>query len=157
MSKINPEHLHLLLDEPIYVINEHADTPMPTSEEKTEDEQPVLFDGENKRGILIILSKSGEEKTDAEDQEFLFKGLDALNILAEDVAIVNGTDYNNIISKIDHSKRIIFSANPVNESLYQKEIIEDIEQLGCESIFKIRNSKDLKVKFWLGLKDLLKI
>ena len=156
MSKIHPEDLHLLLDEPIYVINEHADTPVTPPEEEMENEHPLDFEGKNKKGILIIISKSGEEKTDAEDQEFLFKGLNALNILAEDVAIVNGTDHNNIISKIKHGKRIIFSSSLANETLYQVETLEDIEQLGCESINTIRNSKELKVKFWLGLKDLLK-
>ncbi|RLD24493.1 MAG: hypothetical protein DRI71_02400 [Bacteroidetes bacterium] len=156
MSKLNPEHLYLLLDGPIYVINEHADTPVPQPEEKTEDPQPVLFEGENKQGILIILSKSGEEKADSADEEFLFKGLNALNLTAEDVAIADGTDHGTFISNIKHSKRIIFSTNPVKETLYQIEIIEDIEQLGCESIFTIRNNKDLKIKFWLGLKDLLK-
>lgn len=154
MNKLSPEHLHLLLDEPIYVlesdlrehIESHEHVPELNSAPKTE--QPTDFKGENKKGILII----SQELIVAEDEEFLFKGLNALNIFAEDAAIISKLSTADIPEDIKHNKRIMFSAKPVEENLYQLETIDSITRLECHSISQIRNNKDLKVSFWLGLK-----
>ena len=149
MNKLNPEHLHLLLDEPIYVLNEHFEghdsSPVPESEQLTN------YKGENKKGILIIIEEKAEDSVATKDEEFLFKGLNALNIIAEDVAIID--KHPDIDSQgIKHNKRITFRANPIEEKLYQIDTIDNISQLECHSINKIRNNQDLKVRFWLALK-----
>jgi hypothetical protein len=148
MNKLNPEHLHLLLDEPIYVLNDHFEDPAEASPEIIQEtEQVVDFKGENKKGILIISQETFVE----EDEEFLFKGLNALNIFAEDVAIVY-MQPDLKVSEIKHTKRLIFAANAAEESLYQIKTIDNIAQLSCHSINQIRNNQDLKKSFWLGLK-----
>ena len=149
MNKLNPEHLHLLLDEPIYVLNEHFEGH--DSATIPETVQITNYRGENKKGILIIIEEKAEDAVAVKDEEFLFKGLNALNIIAEDVAIVEKhPDID--IQEIKHNKRITFRANPVEEKLYQIDTIDNISQLECHSISQIRNNQDLKVRFWLGLK-----
>jgi hypothetical protein len=148
MNKLNPEHLHLLLDEPIYVLNDHFEDPEASPEIIQETEQVVNFKGENKKGILIISQETFVE----EDEEFLFKGLNALNIFAEDVAIIDTSPNADIPKSINHNKRITFNASPNSENLYQIDIIDSITQLECHSINQIRNNQDLKKSFWLGLK-----
>ena len=66
MDKVAPEHLHLLLDEPIYVLPDHGDHPLETV---VAEEQPT-YSGANNLGICIFLGDSDEE-----DLNFLFKGL----------------------------------------------------------------------------------
>ena len=155
MNKLSPEDLHLLLDEPIYVLEkEYTEAPEVPVVVETKDDLQVNFIGENKKGILILISKEGEELLDNEDAEFLFKGLNALHLSAEDVAIAEN-DINNQ-DNIDHSKRIVFSSNTAGNYSYQIEVVNDIEQLECHSISKIRNTQELKVQFWEGLKSLLK-
>jgi hypothetical protein len=154
MNKLNPEHLHLLLDEPIYVLNEHFEghdsAPVP------EYEQLTNYKGENKKGILIIIEEKAEDTVAVKDEEFLFKGLNALNIIAEDVAIID--KHPDIDSQeIKHNKRITFSANPAKEKLYQVDTIDNISQLECHSINQIRNNQDLKVSFWLALKTMFEV
>jgi len=148
MNNLKPEHLHLLLDEPIYVLNDHFEDHEPIPEIIRETEQVVDFKGENKKGILIITQETFGE----EDEEFLFKGLNALHIFDEDVAIIDKLPNAGIPESINHNKRIIFNVSPITEELYQIEIIDSITQLECHRISQIRNNQDLKVSFWLGLK-----
>jgi len=159
MNKLNPEHLHLLLDEPIYVLDsdlrEHFEGPEQSPDLLPEPEQVGNFRGENKKGILIIIEGNTENSVAAEDEEFLFRGLNALNIFAEDVAIID-----NFLGKeipgIEHKKRITFNANPAQENLYQIDTIDNITLLKCHNLSQIRNNQDLKVRFWLGLKAMFK-
>jgi hypothetical protein len=155
MNKLSPEHLHLLLDEPIYVLHsdlrEHLESVEEPPELLEENEQLPDFRGDNKKGILIIIDNRPENSVAVEDEEFLFKGLNALNIFTEDVAIIEMLPEQEF-PKIEHHKRIVFSANPDTKSLYQLESIDNISLLQCHRISQIRNDKDLKVRFWLGLK-----
>ena len=155
MNKLIPEDLHLLLDEPIYVLEkEYTEAPEAPIVDVTKDDLQVNFIGENKKGILILISKQGQELLDNDDAEFLFKGLNALHLSAEDIAIAE-YDINNQ-DNIDHSKRIVFTANTASEYNYQIELVNDIEHLECHSISMIRNTQELKIQFWEGLKSLLK-
>ncbi len=147
MNKLSPEQLYLLLDEPIYVLEEHFEGHEPAPEAESETDL-ANFKGENKKGILIVTQNS----LAAEDEEFLFKGLNALEIFAEDVTIISKPSNAEIPADIVHTKRLFFSANPVEETLYQVDTKEGIANLECHSIDQIRNNKDLKVGFWLGLK-----
>lgn len=152
MNKLNPEHLYLLLDEPIYALDSdlrehfegHDSAAVPESEQLTN------YKGENKKGILIIIN----EPLNLEDEEFLFKGLNALEIFAEDVTILSKPSNAEIPADIAHTKRLYFSTNPVKKILYQVETKEGIVHLKCHSIGQIRNNKELKVNFWLGLKSM---
>ena len=153
MNKLDPEHLHLLLDEPIYVLDEHFEGSEKIVELAEIEELPK-FRGENKKGILIIIEATAENFVTA-DEEFLFAGLNALNIYAEDVAILVNFPVDEIPG-IDHSKRILFKAKPAESKLYQPELIDNIPQLECHSISQIRSNQDLKVRFWLGLKAMFK-
>ena len=155
MNKLSPEDLHLLLDEPIYVLEkEYTEAPEAHVVVETKDDLQVNFIGENKKGILILISKEGEELLDNEDAEFLFKGLNALHLSVEDVAIAENDIKNQ--DNIDHSKRIVFTSNTAGDYSYQIDVVNDIELLECHSISKIRNTQELKVQFWEGLKSLLK-
>lgn len=147
MNKLSPEQLYLLLDEPIYVLEEHFEGHEPAPESESEAGL-ANFKGENKKGILIVTQNS----LAAEDEEFLFKGLNALEIFAEDVTILSKPSNAEIPTDIAHTKRLYFSTNPVKEILYQVETKEGIVHLECHSIGQIRNNKELKVNFWLGLK-----
>jgi hypothetical protein len=147
MNKLSPEQLYLLLDEPIYVLEEHFEGHEPAPEAESETDL-ANFKGENKKGILIVTQNS----LAVEDEEFLFKGLNALEIFAEDVTIISKPSNAEIPADIVHTKRLFFSANPVEETLYQVDTKEGIANLECHSIDQIRNNKDLKVGFWLGLK-----
>jgi len=153
MNKLDPEHLHLLLDEPIYVLEEHFEG-SETIPDLSEKEALPKFRGENKKGILIIIEANTENFVTA-DEEFLFTGLNALNIYAEDVALLVNFPADESPG-IDHNKRIMFKIKPVADKLYQPEIIDNITQLECHSINQIRNNQDLKVSFWLGLKAIFK-
>ena len=148
MNKLSPEHLHLLLDEPIYVLNEHFEG---HDAVEPEPEQLTTYKGENKKGILITIETKKEVSIAAEDEEFLFKGLNALNIFAEDVAIVD-KNQNFDLREIEHNKRLMFVSQSDEDKLYQVKTLDNIAQIECHSLSQIRNNQDLKVRFWLALK-----
>jgi hypothetical protein len=157
MNKLSPEHLHLLLDEPIFVLEEHFEGHIQESEPKPDGQPtPVAevmetpeYNRANKKGILIVTNSSDTEAV--ADEEFLFKGLNALDIHLSDIAIIkNPADSNTI----EHSIRIDFNAETKADLSYKVEIKEGISYLQCHPLEQIRNRQDLKVKLWLGLKSL---
>ena len=158
MNKLSPEHLHLLLDEPIYVLDGHFEShgqkPELEPEVEANTENLTDFRGDNMKGILILNENNSPNIIDAEDEAFLFKGLNALDIQLPDVAITNNTSTTKDIITMSHSKRINFSTKPVAGKLYQIVTQDDITYLECHSISQIRSDKELKVKFWLGLKTM---
>jgi hypothetical protein len=154
MNKLAPEHLHLLLDEPIYVLNsDHFESQEQNLVSVSENVDAVVtFEGENKKGILIFIGKESEDQ--AEDKSFLFKGLNALNILVEDVALIEDMANLEMREKIGHTSCLQFSNSTAEENLYELNTNDSITMLECHSISQIRQSEDLKRKFWQALKAL---
>jgi len=158
MNKLEPEHLHLLLDEPFYVLSNEPRQDQHQTQEKTDEiesdtkELPAHKGGNNK-GILIIIDGEYTETAAVENEEFLFKGLNALNITLADVAIINSADTS--LNTPTHSIRINFSAQGSSNLSYDIEVESDIAILRCHPLEQIRSNKELKIKFWHGLKKLL--
>ena len=61
-----------------------------------------------------------------------------------------------IPADITQSKRMVFRTHPTDGMLYQLETKGGVAHLECHSIKQIRNNKELKVSFWLGLKAMFK-
>lgn len=158
MNKLSDEHLYLLLDEPIYVLEEHfeghkGEVKQEIEEENNSGKMPQ-FIGENKKGILILIHKSDRDAFSSDDEIFLFKGLNALDIFIDDVAIFKVIDNHELPAGIDHSKCISFIINPDKKGLYEPENKEGLALLKCHSLNKIRSDQALKLKFWQGLQAL---
>lgn len=153
MDKLSPEHLHLLFDEPIYVLSDHGDHPIQekASVPKVEAEE-ISFEGENEKGLAIYIENSILSE---EDKLFLFKGLNALDLDTKDIALMVGHKFKENNLNPPHSLRIEFSNAPISADLYAIQKVEETTILFCNSLQEIQESKDLKVKFWLGLKALL--
>ena len=153
MDKLAPEHLHLLFDEPIYVLEDHGDHPIPekTSAPKVEIEE-ISFEGENEKGLAIYIEDS---ELPEDDRVFLFKGLNALDLDSKDIALIIGHSFIENNQNPPHSLRIEFSEAPKSAELYAAQNVQEVTVLPCNSLKEIQANKDLKVKFWLGLKALL--
>jgi hypothetical protein len=152
MNKLNPEHLHLLLDEPIYILHSDHLKEQDVVLAPENNDVVVTFEGENKKGILIFIGAESEHTV--EDKLFLFKGLNALNILAEDVALVEEASSLETQEKIKHTRCINFSGNSSEESFYNLNTNNGITALDCDRISQIRSNEDLKRRFWQALKAL---
>ena len=75
MDKLNPENIHLLLDEPIYVLKEHFTGHEPKPETDSDATPLPEFKGQNKKGILVVVEGGNADLITTEDEEFIFKGL----------------------------------------------------------------------------------
>ena len=93
MIKLDPEHIHLLLDEPIYVLHEHFESTVKQPTGVQEENETYQYKGDNKKGIIIINEIDSDELISEEDEEFLFKGLNALDISLEDVRIISSGEF----------------------------------------------------------------
>ena len=81
MNKLSPEHIHLLLDEPIYVLSNEHPHEIEAPEQKIEMAEaldaPANIKGKNLKSILIIIEEKVQKPLDVNDEKFLFKGLNA--------------------------------------------------------------------------------
>ena len=152
MNKLNPEDLHLLLDEPIYVLHEHFDSGVHEPENEAIEPSQVLVKGENKKGIIILNEDNTTDLIAPDDEIFLFKGLNALGITLADIVILDATQP--LAKSMQINKQIKFSASSKTEQLYDVKIVNGIQELECHPLKEIISNKELKVKFWLSLKSL---
>ena len=143
MNRLENEHLHLLLDEPFYVLPDHGDHPIDSPDDTT----VVAFEGYNVKGIAVFVGDASED-----DVAFLFKGLNALDISLEDIALFKSVHDSNL-KYPDHTIRIDFTAvdRQVNFDLTKE---SDFSLLSALSLSAIQADLDLKKQFWLNLKDL---
>ena len=100
MNRLENEHLHLLLDEPFYVLPDHGDHPI----ESIQETPIVAFEGNNEKGITVFVGDASED-----DVAFLFKGLNALDISLEHVAMFS-SNYDPNLKYPDHKILIDFTA-----------------------------------------------
>ena len=149
MDKIPEDHLYLLLDEPIYVLADHGDHPIDHAPESVDAEQEN-FTGSNNLGISVFIGDA-----DKEDIEFLFKGLYALKIESDDIALFN-SDYDPEKEYPDHTKRLIFSEQVNLNEAFKVNTIDKILVMTCIPLQEIRNNQDYKIKFWVALKSVFK-
>jgi hypothetical protein len=151
MNKLNPEDLHLLIDEPIYLLKEQVVQQEEIKEDtKVEEPKVELEKPASIKDILVIVSNN----ISPDDEIFLFKGLNALDITKDDISILDAFTPADEDSRFSHSKEIHFSENPDSEKVYRVIEISGLSKLACQPLNIIRNDKDLKVKFWLALKSL---
>ena len=157
MNKLNPEDLHLLIDEPIYLLDDHV---IQKGEEEVKDEvkedskveEPVveLAKPKTTKNIIVI----SESNISSEDEIFLFKGLNALDITKDDISILNSLPTSQGEVPITHKIQIIFNDSTEEQKLYNVIDNSGVSSLACHSLNIIRNDHELKKKFWFGLKAL---
>ena len=86
MNKLNPEDLHLLIDEPIYVLREQVIQQEEIIEAAIVEEPKIALEKPvPTKDILVIVSNS----VSPDDEIFLFKGLNALDITKNDISILD--------------------------------------------------------------------
>jgi hypothetical protein len=146
MNRLDDNHIHLLLDEPIYVLADHGDHP---SDEAINDNQPGYI-GENGKGICIFAEAASEE-----DLAFLFKGLNALNINKQDIALFE-KDYDSLQEYPIHQRRLRFSEHVDIAKAFKVIHADELTTLSTIPLEEIRNNQDFKRQFWEALKVIFK-
>lgn len=147
MDNLSPEHLHILLDEPIYVLADHGDHPI--EEAIVEEDQP-LYRGENNQGICLFVGDSNQE-----DIDFLFKGLNALNLQEKDVAIFD-SEFISSNEYPSHSKRLIFTTRAKIDTAFNVILEDSLKRIETIPLNEIRNNQEFKRNFWEALKTIFK-
>lgn len=152
MNKLDPQHLHLLLDEPIYVLHEHFETPVKEPVIEHDEIESLPGSGANKKGIIIINLDEKHELISQEDEQFLFKGLNALDIYLDDVLIIPSGE---MLDEVGHYNNVIrFTSNYDPGKLYKVTEQNETQHLECESLATIRPNIELQKKFWIALKTM---
>lgn len=143
MNRLSDQHIHLLIDEPIYVLPDHGDHPI----EEPEKQESLTYQGGNRKGICVFHQDASDE-----DIAFLFKGLNALEIELEDIALFNAV-YDPEASYPDHTIRITFSNSErkVNFDLTKEPSISTLQSIPLN---QIHQELEIKKEFWNNLKDL---
>ncbi|MDH5599398.1 MAG: hypothetical protein OEY34_09745 [Cyclobacteriaceae bacterium] len=153
------EFLREFLNEPIYIIKEDSiqlSETLPDSSSASTVE--ISYKGQNKKGILILVSNPGDEYLSPDKEELLKKILQSVNLSFIDIALINISSHphsdflnlgNIIISfGIEHVEEIsaiphFYQSHPVNEKII----------IRCHSLEQIADDRELKLKLWNCLKN----
>ncbi|MBV6645724.1 MAG: DNA polymerase III subunit psi [Cyclobacteriaceae bacterium] len=155
---IDDHHLHLLIDEELFVLNEKLEetnaenlgSPMTPEErstpviEKPKSPNPTHYD-------FVVVTDSLTNN----DEELLKKILKAINLTLEQVAVFQGP------VKLEFSFERLLCFGPITQinglnataiSNYQIDEIENGQLLLSTSLLKLQESKDEKIALWSALK-----
>lgn len=184
--------LAFFLNEPVYLLPEEApvyishldEAPDLPTEEASVAEEPVvesevvapdvpIFEGENRKAVLVLFHQPNTEQLESSSKTFLQKILSAVEHGPEDVALCNWAllerkekeepGIYETIQRIDSQKILVFGDLPLAWSMshfFQKyHISEDAEGrqlLQADDLLNIAQKRDLKVKLWESLQRLFK-
>ncbi len=124
-----------------------------------DEKEEIVFEGGNKKRILLLFNNSLTEKISGTEKEILTRLLTALKSSIDDIAIVN-TAFSNQVSFRQLDKQFkfdsltAFGVTPteiklnIEAPLYQTVHFGASKLLFCESLIVIDKNKDTKLKFW---------
>lgn len=180
MSELNEAALKLLFEEELFIIKDNNYTepqdtisvmevseptvsaPKPEPEANPTEHStaaPIVFKGENKKGIVILYQNPEAKTLAAADESLLLNILKAVGLSLEDVAIINQSISNqDWKDEIEFTKVLSFGINPTEYGLSGENysIIESNNGtwLSSHTLAELANDKVLKGKLWGKLKEM---
>jgi len=129
----------------------------------------IKFLGNNKKNILLIVSKDNVAYLEDEELSFLSNILGACKLSLADIAIVNEkrlpeeTTYIDLIKELNSRSVLLFDVPsqsidlPFNFPQFQIQVFDQRSYLSAPSLKEIESDKSLKAALWGCLKNLFSL
>ncbi len=154
-EKLLSADLHLLLDEPIYVLDKSIS---PDSTKTVEDNplsEPIIqYRGGFDKKVLILIQDVSKEQIKSEEEEFLLKIMGAVNLDLADIAILNIEEVTNWQDLMDPDMVIGFGLKSSPIALYELHKLNECTHFYADSLSVIAENIGLKRQLWEGLKKM---
>ncbi len=128
-----------------------------------ENHTPLVFEGNNSNGLLLLFTHPGDNKVPDSDRSLLERLVEnpaALNNKLSDCAILNlkhsSTDWPSLLAELKPQKVICWDVLPEGLQLaekYKTEIHQGVKVILSDSIAKLEAEPKLKVPLWNELKQ----
>lgn len=153
----------------VLVADLYADTLVETGAPKEPKKEVFKSLGNNKKNILLLVSKDNVAFLEDGELNFLSNILGACRLSLADVAIVNekslpkGTSYKALIEQFDSSSVLLFDVEPqaidlpFNFPHFQLQQFDQCMYLSAPSLKNIEAEKTLKTMLWGCLKNLFSL
>ena len=162
MIERNRNFLSLFLNDPIYILEEPESSELPEEKEIT-----ISFKGQNKREVMVIVSDRNAEYLSEDEENFLIKVLQAVQLSADDIALVNMHNLQNqahqlaALNNISFKTLIVFGEIP-EEIPFTKHLInyqwnkddENRVYLQADALKQIANDRTKKQLLWKNLQEI---
>ena len=153
-ERLNAHDLHVLMDEPIYVLDKPTTTGR-TNEDITgsDGESAISYKGGFARKIVVLVDQQSEEFVTEAEEDFLLKVIKAVNMGMEDIAIVNLSHSPGWSSELQADMVLGFGTTT---DLERYEVHTSNEQMLFygDALSNIMADIDLKRRLWQGLKQM---
>lgn len=176
MNDLKNQYLHLLFNEPLYLIQEQQKDPVSELKEHIEADEmkadsqesvdEINYQGENQKQIVILLSSEKALFKDKNEEALLKNILKSVNLTFKDVALLNpqhipkNIDIEILTSKIDVNFLISFGVSPEllfpNRTVVNHEVMQrnNIKVLFTYGLDELHDNRDKKISLWNNLKKL---
>jgi hypothetical protein len=154
--------LAMFLNDPVYVVEE-PETPELPEEKKT----AISFRGQNKQEIIVIMHDEHAEYLSENDEAFLMKILQAVQLTQDDIALVNAWHFQSEVhqpeafNNISYKTLITFGDLP--EAVFFRKYLtkyqwnkddENRVYLQVDALKEIANDRTKKQLLWKNLQEI---
>jgi hypothetical protein len=123
------------------------------------DEKNILFEGGNKKGILLLYENSLSEKISGTEKEIMNRMLAGLKSSMEDITLVNvsfagNISYLQLMKELQFRFLVSFDVAPekiflnIEAVKYKTFQFGNCQLLFCDPLVVIDKNKNIKLKFW---------
>jgi hypothetical protein len=150
-ERLNSDDLHLLFDEPVFVLD-RAKSGTLKEEANAASEQGLSFSykgGFAKKIAVLVEQRAMEYVTEAEEA-FLLKVIAAVDMGLEDIAIINLANTPGWASELQPDKIISFGTAQ-DTPLYEVQVNDEGPSFHADTLTDIMSDVALKRKLWQGL------
>lgn len=154
--------LAMFLSDPVYVVEEPESPELPEEKEIT-----IPFKGQNKQEIMVIVNDEKAEYLSENEEAFLMKILQAVQLTQEDIALVNAWHFQSeahqseVLNNIPYKTLIVFG--DMSEAVFFRKYLakyqwnkddENRVYLQADALKEIANDRTKKQLLWKNLQEI---
>ena len=151
-ERLNSNELHVILDEPIYVLDKSPTIDLSEDVSSEPEMEAILqYKGGFSSKVVVLVNQAEADFTTEAEEAFLLKVIEAVNMGLEDIAIINLTNSSEWANELQPGKILGFGISTDVEP-YEVHVTEKNTQFYGYHLSKIMEDVQLKRKLWEGLK-----
>ena len=154
-EKLSTRDLHLLLDEPIYVLDKSISPDSTIAVEDNPAPKPIIqYKGGFEKKIIVLFQDESKQQISSENETFLLKIMSAVHLGPADIAILNIEEAPNWQESLEPDVVLGFGIESSPIALYELQNINECTHFYADSLSIIAEDVGFKRQLWEGLKKM---
>ena len=155
MEKLSPNQLHVLYEDPIYVLDKSINPEKPVEVDNEQaDEEVINYKGGFDKKVLVLVQLQNGADIAPDDEAFLLKIMSAVNLSLTDIAIMNTEVSSAWQESLNPDLVLGFGLSSTPIDLYSIQKLDNATHFYADNLSTIADNVALKRQLWESLKKM---